>query len=51
MPDESVHVSLTKEEKREIRAEAGKRDLSMSEFGREVLTDWLDEHAAEQPAN
>lgn len=43
MPDESVHISMTKEEKRRIRSEAGKRDLSMSEFGRGLLTEWLDE--------
>jgi len=43
MPDEAVHVSLTEEEKRAIRTEAGKRDVSMSELGRDVLTSWLNE--------
>jgi len=47
MPDEAVHVSLTPQEKRQFRAAAGERDLSMSEFGRKVLTDWLDENVEE----
>lgn len=51
MRDETVHVSVSEEEKRRIRAMAGERDLSMSEFGREVLTEWLEErddtHSAE----
>jgi hypothetical protein len=48
MADEAqVHVSLTEEEKRQIRTEAGKRDLSMSELGRDVLTDWLNERSEE----
>lgn len=47
MPDELVSISLTPEEKRRIRREAGSRDLSMSELGREVLTGWLDENVGE----
>lgn len=50
MPDKSVHVSLTSEEKRRIRAAAGQRDLSMSEFGRDVLVEWLEENVEEQSA-
>lgn len=47
MAAETIHLSVSKEEKRRIRAEAGKRDQSMSEFGRRVLVDWLDETVAE----
>lgn len=47
MADEAVHISLTEEEKRRFRMEAGRQDLSMSEFGRQVLTEWIDENVAE----
>jgi hypothetical protein len=47
MPDEVITVGLTKDEKRRIRAAAGRRDMSMSEFGRDVITDWLDDNAGE----
>ena len=50
MPDEVITVGLTPEEKRQIRAEAGRQDKSMSELGRDVLTEWLAENADEQPA-
>jgi len=50
MPDEVITVGLTKDEKRRIRAEAGRRDKSMSEFGRDVITDWLDDKAGEKRA-
>jgi len=43
MKDETIHVSLSEEEKKDIRAAAGRRDMSMSEFGREVLTGWLND--------
>ena len=46
MGDEAIHVSLSKDEKQEIRVEAARRDMSMSEFGREILSDWLDENTA-----
>jgi len=51
MHDEAVHVSLTSEEKRQLRSIAGERDQSMSEFGREILTEWLDEHVEESLEN
>lgn len=51
MRDETVHVSVSEEEKRKIRAMAGERDLSMSEFGRRVLTEWLEERESAPPAN
>lgn len=47
MADELISVSLTPEEKRSIRKEAGSRDMSMSEFGRHVLTEWLEENVGE----
>lgn len=48
MPDETIHVSVSEEEKKRIRAEAGERDMSMSEFGRNALLGWLEqENAAE----
>lgn len=46
MTDEAIHISLTDDEKSRIRAAAGQRDQSMSEFGRDILTDWLDDETA-----
>jgi hypothetical protein len=45
MPDSEVSVSLTEHEKRQIRLEAARRDTSMSQLGRGILRDWLDDHA------
>lgn len=51
MTDERIAVKLTEREKRRFRMEAARRDLSMSELGADLLTEWLDEHAEEQSAD
>jgi len=51
MADKIITVGLTPREKRQIRAEAGRRDKSMSELGREVLIEWLEEQSVEQGEN
>lgn len=40
-------VRLDSETKRQIRIEAAKRDLSMSELSREVIEDWVEEQTDE----
>jgi uncharacterized protein (DUF1778 family) len=51
MTDERIAISLSEEEKRRVRTAAARRDQSMSEFGYDVLSEWLDEHAEEQLAD
>lgn len=51
MSDELISVSLTPEQKRRIRQEAGARDMSMSEFGQKILSEWLEEHVGEPIEN
>jgi len=40
---EKLGVGLTKEEKKQFRIEAAKRDMSMSELAREILLSRLEE--------
>lgn len=51
MHDETIKVAVTPAEKRRFRIEAARRDISMSQLGREMLSEWLDENASEQPAD
>ena len=50
MGNELISVSLSPEEKRQIRREAGARDMSMSEFGNDVLTSWLEDNNSSDPS-
>ena len=50
MTDAYLGINLDEDEKRKIRVEAAEQDVSMSEFARNALSDWLEENATEQTA-
>jgi len=49
MSDEYLGINLTPEEKRRVRMAASRRDLSMSEYVRNIIRDDLEEEFDEQP--
>jgi hypothetical protein len=48
---EKLGVGLTKQEKKQIRIEAAKREMSMSELARQIILDELEELEAEGNPN
>jgi plasmid stability protein len=46
---EKLGVGLTEEEKKKIRLEAARRDMSMSELARQILLEKLDETGEGNP--
>lgn len=47
MSDKRINIAMTEDEKRRFRMEAARRETSMSELGRKLLSEWLEENAAE----
>lgn len=46
--DERIAVSVTPEMKRRFRAEAGRRDMDMSDLLHHIMTGWMEEHEGEE---